>query len=274
MNDKKMNLIDLHVHIFPKRMFEAIWRFFESYDWAVHHENVDRIVKTLKAHGVTTAVGLSYPHKKSVAETLNLFMEEVGKTEPLFKPFASVHPEDENFRRYVDYALSSDNIHGFKFQPLVQAFDVNDPRLDYLYQGCLEKEFPITMHIGSGPYANEFVGPDHFVKLMKKFPELRICVPHMGAPEFDNFLQMMDHHPNMFLDTTMINTPTDLFDTAFRGNQELLVRHQSRVCFGSDWPNVPYGYKDAVLSVEKFGFEPQAYEKVMTKNGLRFLNLD
>jgi len=109
---------------------------------------------------------------------------------------------------------------------------------------------------------------------MKRFPDLRICVPHMGAPEFDEFLYLMGDYPHMFLDTTMINTPTDLFDTTFKGNQELLFRYGHRVCFGSDWPNVPYEYNEAIASVEKFGFDPKSHGRVMCENGYHFLNLD
>lgn len=273
MKEHTQEIIDLHVHLFPERMFYAVWNFFESHGWGVHHENVKKIEQTLTSFGITLAVGLSYPHKKGIAESLNLFMEEVGRESTLFRPFASVHPGDENFEKYVDHAIESEHLFGFKFQPLVQQFDVNTPRLDYLYERCEQKQVPIVMHIGSGPYANEYVGPKHFSKLIRRFEKLRICVPHMGAPEFDDFLYMLDDYPNMFLDTTMIETPTDLFDTSFRGNREKLFSHTDRICFGSDWPNVPYSYKEALDSVDGFGFQNTDRRRIMSENGLRFLNL-
>jgi predicted TIM-barrel fold metal-dependent hydrolase len=273
MNKQPHGIIDLHVHIFPKRMFEAVWNYFETRGWPVHHEHVETIIDTLQSHGVDCAVGLSYPHKTGVAKPLNRFMEDVGRKYPFFKPFASVHPDDEDFQSYVDQAFESPHIFGFKFQPLVQGYDVNDPRLDYLYQGCLEREFPITMHIGTGPIGNEFVGPDHFRRLMERFPELRVCVPHMGGPEYDEFLSMMGDYPNMWLDTTMINTPFDLVDLSFQGYQNLLMKYADRICYGSDWPNVPYSYRDALGSVANFGFSEEDYEKVMRANGRRFLGI-
>ncbi len=266
-------IIDVHVHIFPERMFKAIWKYFENRDWVVHHENIEEMQKTLSAHGVSHAAALSYPHKLGVAESLNAFMESVGRTNTMFLPFASVYPDDEDFRQYVDRALDSPNLHGFKFQPLVQKFDVNRPDLDYLYEQCVERDVPIVMHIGSGPYANEYVGLPHFRKLMKRFEELRICVPHMGVPEYDDFLLMLDDYPNMFLDTTMINTPTDVFDTSYTGDPELLMRHPDRICFGSDWPNVPYSYHDAIHSLDRFGLSPSVLRNVMYENPVRFLKL-
>jgi len=271
MNIFEHNIIDMHVHIFPPKMFEAVWHYFESFGWTVHHEHVDRIQQTLMEYGISMCVGLSYPHKAGVARSLNNFMESIGKRFPFFRPFASVHPEDDDFRLYVDHALKSPNLYGFKFQPLVQRFDVNDPRLDYLYMQSIERKFPIIMHIGTGPIANEFVGIGHFRKLMNRFPELRICVPHMGAMEYDDFLHMLGDYPGMYLDTTMINTKTDLFENTWIGDNDALLRHTDRICFGSDWPNVPYSYQEALDSIKRFPLPDESLPDVLYRNAMRFL---
>ena len=252
-------------------MFEAIWSFFEGGGWGVHREQVDAIADTLRRHGVDLATGLSYPHKRDMARSLNRFMADVVKAHPLFRPFGSVFVEDEDFRECVDDVFASPHLFGFKFQPLVQRFDINHPKLDYLYARCQEADFPILMHAGRAPMVNEFVGLKHFVKLIARFPDLRICVAHMGAPEYDGFLRLCDDHPRLFLDTTMINTHTDLFDNRWVGDADLLARHADRICFGSDWPNVPYSYAEAIHSVSRFPLVEQARAGVMGENALRFL---
>ncbi len=273
MEDKQPRIVDLHAHVFPDRMFRAIWDYFEQRGWGVHRQRAARVAATLADHGVERAVALSYPHRAGVAATLNEFMASLGERFELLLPFASVHVDDEDLRACVDRALASPHLHGFKFQPLVQRFDINHPRLDYLYQGCLEADFPLLMHVGTAPVANQYVGHRHFARLMRRFPGLRVCVAHMGAFEFDAFAAMLDHHPRLFLDTTMINTRTDLFDTTWRGDEELLRRHADRVCFGSDWPNVPYDYAEALASVERFPFEAADRAGVLGGNALRFLKL-
>jgi len=255
-------------------MFEALWHYFESRDWPVHHEQVDQIAATLAEHGVYGACGLSYPHKPGVASALNDFMEAVGRRMPMFRPFGSVHIDDENLAAEVDRVIESPHLHGFKFQPLVQKFDVNDGRLDNLYQRCVEADTPLIMHLGTAPIANPFVGFNHFSKLMKRFPDLRVCVAHMGAFEVDSFLSALDDYPRMYLDTTMINVHTDLFDTTYRGDEERLRRHANRICFGSDWPNVPYPYQEALDSVSRFPFEPEQLPGVLGGNALAFLGED
>ena len=274
MGMNNFGFIDLHVHVFPERMFEAVWDRFKIIGWGFHEEYVEQIRRTLMAHGVSRAVGLSYPHKVGVAGPLNRFMEGLGRSDSMFLPFASVYPDDDDFRDTVDYTLDSPHLYGFKFQPLVQRFDVNDPRLDYLYQRCLECDFPIIMHIGNGPMANEFVGFDHFSRLMRRFERLRICVPHMGMNEYEDFLLMIDDHPNMFFDTAVINVTDDMMDTTYPLETRRLMRHADRVCFGSDWPFIHYDYRTAIESVKRFGFPPEIYQKVMRDNALRFLKAD
>ncbi|MCZ7583914.1 MAG: amidohydrolase [Deltaproteobacteria bacterium] len=70
---------------------------------------------------------------------------------------------------------------------------------------------------------------------------------------------MLDDYPEMYLDTTMINTVTDLFPNTWTGDAEKLARHADRVMFGSDWPNVPYAYADALASVPRFPLPPDAH---------------
>lgn len=265
--------VDLHVHLFPPRMFEAVWEYFETRGWAVHREQVAAVDRTLERHGVEVATGLSYPHRAGVAEDLNRFMAEVGERYPRFRPFGSVHVEDPDLGVQVDRLIASRRLHGLKFQPLVQRFDVNDPRLDPVWARCVEARFPLLMHVGTAPVENPFVGFDHFRRLLSRFPELPVCVAHMGAFEFDRFLGLLDDHPSMFLDTTMINVRTTLFDTSFQGDPALLLRHADRICFGSDWPNVPYEYQEALDSLERFGFDAAALEGVRGENARRFLGL-
>jgi len=254
-------------------MFEAVWRFFEDQGWSVHRQHVAEMAATLAAHGVDRAVALSYPHRPGVARSLNHFGMDLAVEHPIFLPFGSVHVDDADLRAVADEVIASPHLYGFKFQPLVQAFEVNDPRLDYVYQACLEASFPLLMHVGTAPYGTEHVGLVHFDRLMERYPALRICVAHMGAFETEGFLHRLDRYPDMVLDTTMINVETDLFDTRWSGDAARLQRHADRVCFGSDWPNVPYPYQLALDSIPRFPLPESAWPGLYEDNARRFLRL-
>ena len=266
-------IIDIHCHLFPENMFAAIWDFFETRGWQVHRQHIDQIAETFRQHHVRYGVGLSYPHKIGVAAYLNRFMAEVAAEYDLFLPFGSVYVDDPDLREQTDFVLDSPKLHGFKFQPLVQRFDITDQRLDYLYSACVERDFPLLMHIGTAPYGNEFLGFSHFKKLIDRFPDLRVCVAHMGAFEVDEFLDLVIDHEKMVLDTAVINVPMPLFDSTWDGNREKLAAHSDRVCFGSDWPNVPYSYHEALESIDRFPFDADALPGIYYENARRFLKL-
>lgn len=255
-------------------MFEAVWRYFETRGWAVHHEHAADIARTLAAHGVSRAVALHYPHRPGVAADLNRFAEDLAQAHPVFHPFAAIHVDDADLRAEVDRVIASPHLHGLKFQPLVQDFDVNDPRLDYLYAACTEAGFPLLQHLGTAPVACPWVGVAHLDRLLARFPDLRVCVAHMGAFETEAFLERLDRHPGLFLDTTMINVRTDLFDTTWRGDPAALLRHAGRIAFGSDWPDVPYPYQEALDSVARFPLPPEALPALRAGSARRFLRID
>ena len=47
MEKKVLGIIDLHVHVFPARMFRAAWGKYKSRGWGFHKEYADQIKKTL-----------------------------------------------------------------------------------------------------------------------------------------------------------------------------------------------------------------------------------
>ena len=67
----------------------------------------------------------------------------------------------------------------------------------------------------------------------------------MGAPEYAEFLALVEAHPNLRLDTTMVFT--DFFDVEAPYPDDLLPRLADlgdRVLLGSDFPTIPYPYLD------------------------------
>jgi hypothetical protein len=119
----------------------------------------------------------------------------------------------------------------------------------------------MLIHAGTGPLGNEFVGLEHFRRLMKRFPELPVNVPHMGSLEYRGFMDLLDDYPNVYLDTAFTFYPGQ--PGAFDLGPEYLERYQDRIVYGSDFPNLvlpremeldcllgyqlPQGFYDAVF---------------------------
>ena len=56
-------VIDAHVHLFPPRVFEAIWRWFEQWGWPIRYRLQAReVVDFLLGRGVEQMVALQFAH--------------------------------------------------------------------------------------------------------------------------------------------------------------------------------------------------------------------
>ena len=126
------------------------------------------------------------------------------------------------------------------------------------------------MHVGNGPTGNEFVGFDQFNKLLHYFPDLPATIPHMGCLEFRKFIELLDGHPNIYLETAYSFWPNMPF--AFNLGPEYLEKYKDRILYGSDFPNVILpreGEIDYLLSLD---LSEEFYEKVFYSNAMKLLS--
>jgi predicted TIM-barrel fold metal-dependent hydrolase len=107
----------------------------------------------------------------------------------------------------------------------------------------------------NGPVAGPFTGPGPVGRLLARHPRLRLVVAHLGMPEYAEFLDLAERYPGVLLDTTMAFTPFiadggDPFPASELGRLGDLGH---RVLLGTDFPNIPYTYADALEALEATG---------------------
>lgn len=262
-------IIDVHTHFFPEQMFRAIWKYFESFNWQIYYKDTpEKLAETLRGLGVRRHTLLNYAHKSGVAKSLNAWTAEFASRVEAAMPFFTMHPEDAGNKAEARRMLEN-GFYGLKVQPLVQNYHVNDKRMTPVYEELLRAGAWLIVHAGTAPYANDYVGAKYFRELLKDFPDINVIVAHMGAYEFDDFFELLEKHPNMRLDTTMVFTKTHVFDTSFPEKKHAdLIRFSDRILFGSDFPNIPYPYEESVNGLLRLEFEESFYEKVFFKNAL------
>ena len=66
-------IIDFHVHLFPDKLFEAIWdSFVRNYNWnIIHRYYYKECIARLRQGGVDIIVYSNYAHRAGIAEGLN-----------------------------------------------------------------------------------------------------------------------------------------------------------------------------------------------------------
>jgi predicted TIM-barrel fold metal-dependent hydrolase len=134
---------------------------------------------------------------------------------------------------------------------------------------------PVVVHIGSGPIGNDFTGPDHLRRLLRRHPTLRIVVAHLGAPEYEEFLTLAERYERVHLDTTMVFT--DFFEEMSTYPRSLLPRLrdlQEKVLLGSDFPTIPYPYLHQLESLARLDLGEEWLRAVCWDNGVRLFGMN
>ncbi|HOX29153.1 MAG TPA: amidohydrolase family protein, partial [bacterium] len=87
-------------------------------------------------------------------------------------------------------------------------------------------------------------------------------------------LGLLDRFPRLMLDTAMVFTRTDVFDTTMKIDPARLLPYRERILFGSDFPNIPYDYSEAVDSILRLGLGDEFNRLVFRDNALRVFGLE
>jgi hypothetical protein len=273
-----LRCIDVHVHLHPERLASAIERHFaEQWNWiAAHSFDPDAVAATLRARGVERFCFFSYAHKPGMARSLNRWVAETAARFPDAIPFGTLHPGDPDLVDVAAKALDELGLAGFKFHHSVQRFSPDDPALLPVYGRAEASGARFVMHAGNAPYRDAHTGITRFRRLMERFPELRVCVAHMGAFEADAFLELTEEFPHLYLDTSMALTAHSARYMGFQPGSvstAQLLHYQDRILFGSDFPLIPYDYEEERRWAWERGLPPDVLRKIFFENAARFLGL-
>ncbi|WP_141591656.1 amidohydrolase family protein [Myxococcus sp. AB056] len=238
-------VVDAHVHLFPDRVFDAVWRWFDQYGWPIRYKlHTRQVVSFLLSRGVHRVVALHYAHRPGMARALNAYVAEVAREEPRVLGLATVLPGEPDATAVLEEAFDA-GLRGVKIHCHVQCFSPDAPHLHEVYSACAKAGRPLVMHAGrepSSPHYNcdtyALCAAERVERVLKDHPTLKLCVPHLGADEFDAYARLLERHDNLWLDTTM--ALAGYFPVPIP-RRALEVRPE-RILYGTDFPNIPYAW--------------------------------
>lgn len=270
-------VIDAHVHVFPQGVFSALWKWFDTHAWPIRYRMSAReLLEFLLGRGVARVVALQYAHKPGIADGLNRFMADLCRGFPgRVTGLAAVFPGETDAAGVLDRAFEA-GLAGVKLHAHVQCFDINSTCMDEIYQACSRAKKPLVIHAGREPkspaYAcdtHEICGVDKIRRVIDSYPELSLCVPHLGADEFEEYAALVEACDNLWLDTAMAVT-----DYLPMSNPVPLSRMRAdRVMYGSDFPNIPYAWDRELKELSSSGFSGDRLEKFLYKNACEFFGI-
>jgi uncharacterized protein len=270
-------IIDAHVHIFPRNIFSAIREWFDQNAWHIRYQlKSSEIFNFLLSHGISHIIALQYAHKPGIAHSLNKYMaEKCRKHQNRVTGMATVFPGEKNGPRILQDAFDS-GLGGLKLHAHVQCFDMNSDPMNRLYECCRINKKPIVMHVGREPKSPayrcdpyELCSADKLEHVLMDFPDLKICVPHLGFDETSAYRKLIEKYDNLWLDTTMVIT--NYFP--IQEKIDLTLYRSDRIMYGSDFPNIPYAWDRELNKLREVDISREALERILNKNAADFFNL-
>jgi hypothetical protein len=274
------SLIDVHTHFMPERLLAAVRAYFDAAGpligrpWPIFYRQDEQArIEALRSFGVSRFTAMLYPHKPGMARSLNQWGADFAARTPDCLQTATFFAEPS---AAADVRLALEQgARVFKCHLQVGDFDPNDPVLDPAWGLLAEAGVPVVTHCGSGPVAGRFTGPGPVGALLGRHPRLRLVVAHLGMPEYAEFLDLAQRHERVLLDTTMAFTPFIEEDGAKFPPAELprLRDLGDRVLLGTDFPNIPYSYPEALDALEAAGLGAPWLRAVCYDNAARVFGL-
>ena len=270
-------VIDTHVHIFPRMVFKAVRDWFDAHAWDIRYRGGSRdLVQFLFDRGVDHVVALQYAHKPGMADFLNAYMAQVCAEFPgKMTGLATLFPGEEGAKQILERAFAN-GLKGVKLHAHVQCFDMASPMMDEVYATCLDHGMPLNMHVGTEPKSehykcntDEICGADRVEIVLRRFPGLQLCVPHLGVGEIRDYADLIEKYDTLYLDTAM--AVTNYFPLP---HPIPLSRYRlDRIMYGSDYPNIPYAWDRELKWLADQDLSQGELDWISHGNARRFFNL-
>ncbi len=274
--DSSLFIVDAHVHIFPDKIFSAVWDWFDNFGWPIRYKLFTTdLLDFLFKKGINHIVALQYAHKPGIAEQLNSYMAEIVKKDKRVTGLATVFPGENNPEKILTKAFS-EGLSGVKLHSHVQCFELLSDKMDIIYQTCSSNNKPLVLHGSKEPKSSayacdpyELCGADKIESILKNYPDLKLCIPHMGTDEYQRFANLLEKYDNLWVDTAMVYA--DYFPEDFPVPLDEI--REDRVMYGSDFPNIPFAWDRELKKIMSHQYPDKLIKKIVGENAKEFFSI-
>lgn len=272
-------VLDAHVHLFPDKLFRAIWRWFDEAGWVIPYASWDlsTFLQELAAMGVVRSFVFPYAHKPDISLELNRWIKDLCEEHPWLIPFAAVHPEDESLGEVLETALDAWSFPGVKLHLAVQGYRADDSALRPVFEAVHRRGKAVVIHAGTAPYVpgrREFshLGLDGLARVLEALPRLKVVIPHFGLDELERALWLVDRFENVYLDTSWVlgnpqlSIPLSLLE-------EVMAERPQRIIYGSDFPILEHAPESGIRIIQGLDLEEETKRSILHRNAERLIGM-
>jgi uncharacterized protein len=270
-------IVDAHVHVFPGAVFKALWEWFEKFAWPIRYKGTtSELLEYLLKRGIEHIVALQYAHKPGIARDLNQYMSDLCRKFPgRITGMATVFPGESDAGLILEDAFDA-GLGGVKLHAHVQCFDMNSADMEPVYDVCSRRGKPLVMHVGREPKSEayrcdpyELCRAEKLEQVLKSYPDLKICVPHLGMDEYNAYQRMIETYDNLWLDTSV--ACADFLPT--EQTIRLDKMRVDRIMYGSDFPNIPYAWDREIKQIKAAQLSSASLGKIFSENARSFFGI-
>ena len=134
----------------------------------------------------------------------------------------------------------------------------------------------MIMHVGREPKSEAYAcdpyilcSADKVETVLENHPNLKLCVPHMGADEFSTYRRLLERFDNLWVDTTMMIAGYFPYTIT----SQLEGMRTDRIMYGTDFPNIPYAWDREIKRLMAFDLSEDIRDRILFRNALEFFSI-
>ena len=130
-------------------------------------------------------------------------------------------------------------LRGVKYGPIYNGVHLNDPRMEPIYEYCVQHDLPLTMHMGTTFARNapaELGRPIYVDDVARRHPDLKMVMAHMGHPWYEECIIVARKQPNVYCEVSAIFYRPWQFYNVLRCAEEYRIAERDKIFWGTDFP--------------------------------------
>ena len=161
----------------------------------------------------------------------------VQKFPDKFVGFAYVDPREADYMEQLRHSICNLRLKGLKYGPIYNGVPLDDPRLLEVFAFCEKEDVPVTLHMGTTFAKNaplELGRAIHVEPIAMRFPDLKICLAHLGHPWTGECIAVVRKQPNVYTEiSALFYRPWQFYNSLIACQEYKIV---DKVFFGTDYP--------------------------------------
>lgn len=216
-------LVDAHMHItesrekgrIRKQTYE-IWEYGPKTDvrYSAYDGVVEDALDAMNEAGFSKAVVVNlfgsgspaFERGPALADELKAFNRwgcDTAAPHDGLVPYINVDPHifsGDEMSAHIRDMVENHGAGGVKLHPVLQRFELGDPRMAPAYRTCIDLGIPVLSHSGPARDGSAFGTPKAFAPLLENFPDLTVVIAHLGGGAWTEALEVAEAFPHAYFD--------------------------------------------------------------------------